>query len=192
MLSVCVAKPYEVDSLNSEVGFSVSHMSISNVTGVFKHFESELEWHPKKTRRSKIVAVIDVGSIDTRNLRRDTHLLSEDFFDSENYPEIVFESKRIKKAKKNKYKVEGLLTIKGITKPVKFPLYVKGPIVDPWGSERIGFEAEMVINRFDFGLSHNEMLGSGGLIVGSDVEIRLSIEAVEFKPLAEDGARGGT
>jgi polyisoprenoid-binding protein YceI len=136
-----------------DVGFSISHFGISDVSGTFNHFEASISSDKEDFSDAVIAATIDVSSIDTRLETRDRLLKSVDFFDVAKYPNITFESTGLKKAGNNKYKVTGNLTVKRITKPVTLDLTYKGSFIDP-ASKRVTpcFNLSGVINRADFGV----------------------------------------
>ena len=121
---------------------------------------------------------INAKSIDTAEPDRDTHLRSADFFDIDNHPQITFVSTRIKKRGAETYDVTGNLTMHGVTREVVLPVAHLGKAKDPWGNERLGFEAETTLNRKEFGLNWNAALETGGFLVGDDVKVSLQIQAV--------------
>ena len=176
LVSSVAAAPYKIDSYHSNVDFSVTHLVISQVNGMFTEFDGHIDWDMKKPRRSSFEGIVQVKSIDTNNVKRDQHLRSSDFFDVGAFPVITLKSKSIKKYK-NGFKVVADLTLKGKTKRVEFPLTVKGPITDNYGNEKLAFSGSFIIDRFDYGLNWNALLESGQLVVGKDVEIRLNIQA---------------
>jgi polyisoprenoid-binding protein YceI len=133
------------------------------------------EGHPEK---SSVDFTIQTESIDTREADRDKHLRSEDFFHVEKYPTITFKSSGVKATGRNQFEVAGALTIRGVTKEIALPVTFLGMAKDPWGRERAGFETEITLNRKDFGLSWNAALETGGFLVGDDVKVSLSIQAV--------------
>ncbi len=174
------AKTYRYDTAHSEVGFSVSHMVVSTVHGHFNDVTAELFWNPKKLKKSYLNGTINVTSIDTNNKKRDNHLQAKEFFHSNEFPTITFKSSSIKanKNKKNTYILTGELTIKDITKSISCPLITKGPITDPWNNERIGFEATCSIKRMEFNINQNKLLKTGDLIIGNDIEIKITVEGI--------------
>ncbi|NMC63895.1 MAG: YceI family protein, partial [SAR324 cluster bacterium] len=134
---------------------------------------------PSNVKASKTEAVISVRSINTEEKKRDEHLLNEDFFEVEKFPEIVFKSKEIKNIKADSFDVLGDLSIRGVTKPVTLNVSVGGVVKDPWGKERAGFSATTKINRRDFGLTWSKLMETGGLVVDDEVFITLDIEGVK-------------
>jgi len=173
---------YTIDGTHSSAQFSVKHMMISNVKGEFTAVAGTLVFDPKNPSASKIDATIDVNSINTREPKRDAHLKSADFFDAAKYPSMVFHSKQAWKSG-DKIQVKGDLTMHGVTKEVV--LDVDGPtaeLKDPWGKLRIGATATARLNRKDWGLTWNQALEAGGVLVGDEVAITLDIEAVKAAP----------
>jgi polyisoprenoid-binding protein YceI len=168
---------WTVDPVHSSVGFEVKHMMISTVRGHFKLFDGTLE-AAEDYHDSQVEGSVRVASIDTNNADRDAHLLSPDFFDAEKYPEISFESTEIEHVVLGTYRVKGDLTIKGITRQIEVEASVEGVAEDPWGKERVGIAVRGVIDRTDFGLTWQQSLTSGGLLVGEQVALRLDISAV--------------
>jgi polyisoprenoid-binding protein YceI len=171
---------WNIDPVHSIAEFKVKHMMITNVKGRFKDVKGTLEFDPADVTKSKITAEITAASIDTHDADRDAHLKSADFLDVEKFPTLTFTSTRITKAGADELKVDGDLTIHGVTRPVVFE--VEGPSEpgkDPWGNTRIGWSATTKINRKDYGLTWNAALEAGGFLVGDQVTITLDVEAVK-------------
>jgi polyisoprenoid-binding protein YceI len=175
-VSSIFATPYQIDKNHSNVDFSVTHLVISQVNGMFTEFDGTIDWNNKKPHRSSFEGVVQVKSINTNNSKRDQHLRSKEFFDVEAFPVIKLKSKSIKKNKKG-FKVFAELTLKNTTKDIEFPLTVKGPITDNYGNEKLAFSGSFIIDRFEYGLNWNALLESGQLVVGKDIEISLNIQA---------------
>lgn len=171
------AATYKVDPVHSQVEFTVDHLVVFKVNGSFNEYEGEIEADSASKSLTSAKAEIKVASIDTREAKRDGHLLSADFFDAENHPLMTFNSKRIEGSGEN-ITVYGVLTIRGTTKEVVLKGSFRGENTDPWGNVRAGFSASTVINRHDYGLSWNKALETGGFVVGDDVTIRLEIQGV--------------
>jgi polyisoprenoid-binding protein YceI len=167
---------WTVDASHSEVGFTARHLMVSKVRGQFKDF-SAVVTVAQPFEQSTVEATVQLASIDTNSADRDTHLKSGDFFDVENNPTMTFKSTKV-----TNDALEGLLTIKGVTKPVTFDLDFGGVSADPWGGTRAGFEATTQINRKDFDLSWNVAIEGGGVLVGEKVKIALDIELL-FAPV---------
>ncbi|MDZ7370496.1 MAG: YceI family protein [candidate division KSB1 bacterium] len=172
------AAEWAVDASHTEIGFSVRHMVIAKVNGKFTEYSGEITLDPQNVEKAKVKGVVKAASIDTGNEARDNHLRSADFFDVEKYPEIVFETVSVKKDGE-RYKVIGNLTMRGVTKPIELLATIAGPIKDPWGSERLGVEATGVLNRTEWGLTWDRVMETGGLVVGHEVELKLTAELVK-------------
>jgi polyisoprenoid-binding protein YceI len=168
---------WTVDKSHSSLEFTVKHMMISKVRGVFNEFDAVLEADPNDLTDAKIEFSVTVNTIDTRNEDRDNHLRSNDFFDMENHPKMTFVATEIKRKSGDNYDVTGDLTLRGVTKPVTFDMTMEGVNKDPWGNEVAGFSGTGKLNRKDFGLVWNAALETGGVLVGEDVKINIEIEA---------------
>ncbi len=174
------AQTFKIDPVHSSVGFSIRHL-VSNVKGRFTDFSGTIVYDSKKIENSSVNVTIKTSSIDTDNENRDNHLRSPDFFDAEKNPEITFQSTKVVK-KGKKFLVQGTLNLHGVDKSVSFPCQILGTMKDPKGNARAGFEAELSLNRKDFGITWNRTLDQGGLMLGEEVKIMLAVEALEEKP----------
>ncbi len=172
------AETYEIDASHSSIGFSVRHMIVSTVRGSFGEFTGSFEYDAAKPADTKASAVIKTASIDTRNAKRDDHLRNEDFFDAPKFPDITFETTRVE-ADGGTLTLFGNLTMKGVTKEIALPVTFHGPITDPWGNVRAGFEGSTTINRQDWGISWSKNLDGGGLVVSDEVKLEISIEGIK-------------
>jgi polyisoprenoid-binding protein YceI len=168
---------WKVDPAHSSVGFEVKHMMISTVRGHFREFEGTLE-AAEDPSQSRAWGSVKTASIDTGSADRDEHLRSPDFFDAERYPEARFESTRLEPLGGANWRVTGNLTIKDVTREVQFDAVVEGAGEDPWGDERVGVAVRGKVNRTDFGLTWQQPLARGGLLVGEDVSILVDISAI--------------
>ncbi len=169
---------WKVDQSHTTVGFSVSHI-FTSVQGRFDRFDGTIVFDPEKPESAIVRATVEAASINTNNAKRDKHLRSGDFFDVEKHPTLSFESTGgVTEMKENRGKLAGNLTIHGVTKPVVFDVTFRGQGKDPWGNVRAGFAASLSINRKDYGLNWNEVLETGGLLVGEEVEIRIDAEGI--------------
>ncbi len=169
---------WKIDPAHSHAQFSVRHLMISNVKGEFTEVNGQVRFDPGQPQDLEGEAQINVNTINTREPDRDKHLKSADFFDAENYPAITFKSKRAEKGADG-LKLTGDLTIRGATREVT--LEVEGPtppVKDPWGFTRVGASASTKINRKDFGLTWNQALETGGVMVGDEVKITLDVELI--------------
>jgi len=170
-------RTYKIDKSHSEAIFQVRHL-VTKVRGRFTDFEGAIEYNDADPQQSSVHFTINATSIDTAEPDRDKHLRSADFFEVDKYSQITFVSKRIARRGTETYDVTGDLTMHGVTKEVVLPVAHLGKAKDPWGNERLGFEAETTINRKDFGLHWNAALETGGFLVGDDVKISLQVQAV--------------
>ena len=171
------AQKWEIDTVHSGVSFTVRHMVIAKVHGQFTKWTGTLDLDTTNLTASKVEVKIEAASIDTRDAQRDGHLRSPDFLDAEKHPYIEFRSKRVEDAGAKKYKVYGDLTIRGVKREVVLDAAFGGEGKDPWGSQRVGFEATAKIDRKDFGLQWNTALEAGGFLVGDVVDVTLELEA---------------
>ena len=173
------AATYTLDPSHTSIGFNVKYLMITDVIGQFKTYEAEIELEENTNELKGVEANIQVSSIDTENAKRDGHLKSPDFFDAEQFPNILFKSRTVNKIGTDEYEVIGDLTIKGITKTITLRGKNTGFIdAGMMGGKRAGFSATAMINRKDFGLNWNRKLDQGGLLVGKEVTIELKIQAV--------------
>ncbi len=172
------ASEYTIDNSHTNVGFSVKHMMITNVKGDFKTYDATIDFDKDKKTFKILKASIDTASIDTANEKRDEHLKSDDFFNSTKFPKMTFEMTSYK-AEGNEGKMDGNLTIRGITKPITLKIEDISTIKDFKGQNRVGFSFEGKINRLDYDLKWNKVLEAGGVAVAEEVKIVVNIEAVE-------------
>lgn len=170
---------WEIDSSHSSIHFSVRHLMIAKVRGQFSKWSGTLHVPEDDFRKARLTVTIDSASIDTGVADRDAHLRSADFFDVEKYPEATFTSAGTKHEGSHRFELHGLLTIKGITQPLTLTVEEAGRATDPWGNTRAVFSAKGSISRKDFGLTWNQALETGGVMVGDYVEIEIDIEAVK-------------
>ena len=174
---------WTIDASHSSIHFIARHMVITKVRGSFKSFKGALELDDADMTKSKIDVTIDAASIDTAEEKRDAHLKSADFFDVEKFPTLTFKSKSITK-KGDAYEVLGDLTIHGVTKEVVLATQFEGKGKDPWGGERVAFEAKTKVDREDFGLKWNQVLEAGGLLVSNKIDIELEVQAIKAQAKA--------
>jgi polyisoprenoid-binding protein YceI len=171
------AEVYSVDAAHANVGFEVRHF-MSQVPGRFNDFQGTIEINRDNPEASSVQFTIQTASVDTRNEKRDDHLRSPDFFDVDAHPTITFKSTSIKKVDADTYHVTGDFTLRGVTKSITLPVDVLGEMTDPWGNQRIGFETSTTLNRKDYGVSWNQVLDQGGLLLGDEVKISINLQAV--------------
>jgi polyisoprenoid-binding protein YceI len=169
---------WNIDAQHSEIGFEIKHMMFATVRGRFEEVEGTVMLGPDDSvDQSRVEAVVQAASIDTGQAQRDEHLRSADFFDVERFPTLSFRSTSVGPRSEGLV-VRGELTLHGLTREVELEVTETGRGVDPWGQERIGFSAETKIDRRDFGLTWNQALETGGVLVGSEVKIVLEIQAI--------------
>jgi len=169
---------YKIDKTHSKVGFEISHLVVSTVEGKFTDFEGMITVDPK-LEKSKVEINIKAASIDTAEADRDKHLRSGDFFDVAKFDKLTFKSKKVS-GTPEALKVEGDLTMHGVTKPVVLDAKYTGAVKDPWGNERIAFKATTKVNRQDYGLKWNKAVEMGP-VVGDEVTIDIKLEAIKEK-----------
>jgi len=165
-----------IDRSHSDVAFQVRHL-LSKVRGRFADFSGTIEFDEVEPGNSRVDVVIQAASIDTTEVNRDAHLRSADFFEVETYPTLTFTSVSVAARGAESFDVVGDLTIHGITKRVTLPATFLGKAKDPWGTEKVAFEAELTLSRRHFGLHWNAALEAGGFVVGDEVKVSLSIQA---------------
>jgi polyisoprenoid-binding protein YceI len=176
---------WQIDPVHSAAHFSVRHLMISNVRGVFTKLAGSALINSADPAKSTVEITIEAASINTREPQRDEHLRSADFFDVANHPTLTFRSKRIEALGPEHLKLTGDLTIRGVTKEVTFE--VEGPtapVMDPWGNIRAGITASAKINRKDFGVAFNALTETGVLVVGDEVKITVEAELIQQPPSA--------
>ncbi|HEX5718164.1 MAG TPA: YceI family protein [Thermoanaerobaculia bacterium] len=166
---------YKVDSDHSGVSFSIRHF-VSNVPGRFKDFDGVVKYDAKNPAASSVNFTIQAASIDTDNADRDNHLRGADFFDVEKFPTLTFSSTSVKAVDADTLEVTGELTMKGTTKKVTVPVELLGSMKTPRG-EKAGFETAFKLDRKEYGINWNRPLDTGGVILGDDVKITISVEA---------------
>jgi len=171
------AATWEVDPSHTNVGFTVSHL-FTSVQGRFDDVEATIVFDPDHPNETVVRGTVQAVSINTNQAKRDKHLRSADFFDVERFPTLSFESTEMKAWSGNKGKLAGNLTIHGVTRPIVFDVVYLGQGSDPWGNVRAGFRATLTVDRKDFGLNWNELLETGGFLVGDEIEIRIDAEGL--------------
>lgn len=172
---------WKIDRSHSNVGFSVTHLIISEVTGQFKSFDGNIEFSKDDLSDAKINFSIDVASITTDNEGRDKHLKSDDFFNAEKFPKISFVGKSIKKVDGKKYKLVGDFTMRDVTKSITLDVVYNGTVKDPWGNTKAGFKISGEVNRFDYNLKWNNLMEAGGAVVSKEVAISVNLELSKAK-----------
>jgi polyisoprenoid-binding protein YceI len=168
---------WQIDPAHSHVEFAVRHLMISTVKGAFGDVRGTV-WLDESDVRTVLVDItIQVASIDTRQEERDAHLRSADFFDAARFPTITFRSRVVEGSHQDsEFRLVGDLTIRDVTREVVLAVSSEGRLTDPWGAERAGFSAKGKIDRTDFGLTWNQALEAGGVVVGNEVKISIEVE----------------
>jgi polyisoprenoid-binding protein YceI len=172
------AATYAIDRAHSEVRFRVRHL-LSRVGGQFRDFAGTIVFDAERPEASRVEIAIQAASIDTAVPDRDAHLRSADFFAADEHPAITFASDRVTGTGPGTFTVSGTLTIRGVARRVDLPVTYLGVARDPWGNDKLGFEAAVRLNRKDFGLTWNAALETGGVLVGDEVDVTLNVQAVK-------------
>jgi polyisoprenoid-binding protein YceI len=172
-------QPWTFDLAHSSINFTVRHMVVSKVRGRFTRWGGSLVMDENDPTSAAVDVSIEAGSVDTGVEQRDGHLRSADFFDAERFPTLTFRSSGIEKTEDGAYRLNGDLTMHGVTRPVSLDVEFAGSAKDPWGGLRAGFSARTTLDRKDFGLTYNQLLETGGVVVGEKVEIGIEVEAVK-------------
>lgn len=177
--AIATVPRWAIDPAHTSVTFRVRHMMITNVRGEFQGVAGEVSFDPRRPERAKVSVSVDVGSIHTREEKRDAHLRSADFFDADNHPRMTFESKEVRRTDDG-YAIVGDLTIRGTTREIVLEVTdVSGEHTDPWGNRRIGAHATAKIRRSEFGMTWNAALEAGGVLVGDEVTIGVDVSLVK-------------
>jgi polyisoprenoid-binding protein YceI len=169
---------YTIDPAHSRIQFAVRHLGIATVRGHFSGFEGTLELadDPSDWRA---YGSVEVATVDTQEPQRDDDLRSANFFDAERFPQITFESKEIRRRDEGTLEIEGELTLHGVTRAITLDVDLQGSETDPWGNERIGLEARGQLSRSDYGMTFNQVLGSGNVLVSDKVRLIIDVSAVK-------------
>ncbi len=168
---------WTVDPAHSNVEFSAKHLGIATVRGAFNEFEGSFEVGEDGSAKAR--GTVEVVSIDTNEDQRDTHLRSEDFFHAEVHPQLSFESTEIRAVDEDAFLIHGDLTMRGVTRPIVLEAELQGTEIDPWGNERVALEARGQLNRRDWGMTFNQVLGSGNMLVSDKIKLSLDISAIK-------------
>jgi polyisoprenoid-binding protein YceI len=169
---------YDVDPAHTSVGFAGKHMMVTTVRGRFKEYAGQVETEDDDPTTGVVNVTIKPVSLDTGVEQRDQHLRSADFFDVERFPEMTYTSTKVERVGSNRYRVSGDLTIKGQTRPVTLEAEAEERFTDPWGNERIGVTASGKLNRRDWGLTWNQVLEAGRLLVGDQIKLEIETALV--------------
>ena len=169
---------WAIDPTHSEIGFKVKHMMFTNVSGKFGTYDATIATEDDNFENAAIEFSADIDSISTNNTDRDNHLKSADFFDAENHPKLTFKATSFTKDGDD-YELTGDLSIKDVTKSVKFPVEFSGLMKDPWGNTKAGLNIYGKINRKDWGLNWNSALETGGVLVGEEVKLNIELQLIK-------------
>jgi polyisoprenoid-binding protein YceI len=174
-----MATKWKIDPTHSDIQFKVKHLMISTVTGHFESFDLDVETPGEDfSKADKIIFTADINSISTKNEDRDAHLKSADFFSESEHPQLRFEGTSYE-ADGDEATLNGNLTIRGITKPIKLKVELGGIVQDPYGQTKAGFTVEGKISRKEFGLTWNAVTEAGGVVVSDDVKIHAEVQLVK-------------
>lgn len=176
---LAVAAPtttWQIDATHSSVEFAVKHLMIAKVKGHFSDVSGTLTGDIAEPESFGLEVKLGVASIDTRQEQRDAHLRSPDFFDAAKYPTMAFTGRRIEGDTSDEFKLYGDMTIRDVTREVVLDVTNEGSVTDPWGNPRIGFSAKGKIDRRDFGLTWNQAIEAGGVVVGDEIKISVDVE----------------
>lgn len=176
-LDIPEAGTFAIDTSHSAAQFTVRHLMVAKTKGRFTDFEGTVRI-AENPLESSVEVTIQAASINTGDDNRDGHLRNGDFLDVEAHPTLTYKSTGVRHGKGSSFVVDGDLTLHGITKPVSLDLTYEGAVVDPWGGQRAVFSASTKINREEFGLTYNQALETGGVLIGKDITIDLEVEAV--------------
>jgi polyisoprenoid-binding protein YceI len=170
------ADSYKIDPAHTGITFSVRHLGINNVKGRFKDFAGTVTLDGKAIKEAN--GTIQVASIDTEVQQRDDHLRSPDFFDAAKHPTISFKTKRVEQSGDQSVLIADF-TMRGITKEIRLPVKITGPVKDQTGATRIGLQTKAKLNRKDYGIAYSQALETGVAMVGEEVEIEIDAEAIK-------------
>lgn len=170
---------WTVDKAHSKVGFNVNYLVITDVQGYFKDYDAQITSNGDDFSTADIEIKINTSSIFTDNDKRDNHLRSDDFFNAEKYPQMIFKGKSMKKVDEKKYKLIGDFTIRDVTKQIALDVIYNGMVKDPWGNTKAGFKVTGMIDRFDYNLKWDKTIETGSLIVGKEVELVIDLQLVK-------------
>jgi polyisoprenoid-binding protein YceI len=174
--SVPAAGSWSVDQAHSTVEFVARHLMVTKVRGRFSDYDAAITI-ADRPEDSKVDVTINAASITTGDPGRDGHLVSADFLDVENYPAITFASKAVRATGSSTWNVDGDLTVHGVTNPVTLTVEFGGVATDPWDNTKAFFTASTEFDRERFGLTWNQPLAGGGVLVGKKVRVELEIQA---------------
>lgn len=170
---------WQIDPAHSQITFSIRHMMITNVRGRFENFSGAVNFDEADPARTSVDLQIEAGSINTREPNRDAHLKSPDFLQTDQYPYVYFTSKRVELRDSRHARLIGDLTIRTVTREVVLDVEYAGQAKSPWGTVSAGFSATGKINRKDWNLTWNQVLETGGMLVGDEITLNVELEIVK-------------
>jgi polyisoprenoid-binding protein YceI len=170
------ADTYKIDPAHTSLSFSVRHMGVSNVKGHFDDFAGTVVLDNGNIKEAS--GTVQVKSVNTGIEKRDNHLRTSDFFDAAKYPVITFKTKGAETSGEQTILIADF-TMRGVTKELRLPVTLSGPVKDPQGNTRIGLEARTTVNRKDYGMQFNAVMEAGGLVVGEEVKLEINAEATK-------------
>jgi polyisoprenoid-binding protein YceI len=170
---------WQVDNTHTQIQFVVRHMMIAKVRGIFEKFDIQIDLDETQPENTSVKVQVETASINTREPQRDAHLRSADFFNSENTPYMTFESRKVDMLDSHHARLHGNLTIRDMTRPITIDVEYSGQAQSPWGTVSAGFSGHAVISRKDWGLTWNQALETGGVLVSDEVEINIELEVVK-------------
>lgn len=170
-----------LDPAHSEIIFKVKHLMITNVKGEFRKFQGTMQTGSSGFNQASVELSLDAASVFTNNDDRDAHLRGPDFFDVEQFKQITFKGSEFIRLDDENYQLNGILTMKGISKPINLDVEFGGINKDPWGNEKAGFSVTGKLNRKDWGLNWNAALETGGVLVSEEVKINAEVQFVAQK-----------
>jgi polyisoprenoid-binding protein YceI len=172
---------WSVDPVHTSVTFTIPHFGISSVPGRFDEASGTIIAVTDHPEKSSVQFTIQTASLNTNNTYRDNDVKSKNYLDVATYPTITFQSTSVSKAGHGTFVAVGNLTMHGVTKQISLPFTLMGPILDPFGSSRIGVETHIVLSRLDYGVGGNDQLADGSFAIGKDVDVTIDLEATPAK-----------
>lgn len=169
---------YAVDPVHGSIGFAIDFWGVNELQGLFHQYSGTIELDDENIENSSVHVMIDIASVDTGNEGRDNHLQQDDYFDAAKYPHMVFQSKEIKKTDSGMLAV-GDFFLHGVTKEISIPFTIRGPVMGPRNTQRIGIKGNTTIKRSDFNMNVGRTLENGMLMISDNVRITLDISAVK-------------
>jgi len=175
---------WQLDKAHTNIMFSVRHMMITKVRGSFEKLDGTVELDEQHPENARVEIQVETASINTRDVQRDTHLRSGDFFNVEQYPLMTFKSKRVERFGEDRARLIGDLTIRDVTREITLDVEYNGMLKNPWGMTSAGFTATSKLNRKDWGLTWNVALETGGVLVGEEVDMTIELELIQVPETA--------